>query len=90
MSSEGRSSPTNSVQNSIQSTLRTSAMDSKLEFRPKDVNAFQLLADEFCDVYCGLTGRDGTTNYVHILRTGPFKYFLEKYGNLYLLLQQGG
>ena len=65
-------------------------MDSKLEFRPEDVDAFQLLADEFCDVYCGLTGRDGITNYFHISRTGHlFAYFLQKYGNLYLLLQQG-
>ena len=64
-------------------------MDCKLEFRPQDVDAFQLLADEFCDVYCGLTGRDGMTNYFHILRAGHFSYFLEKYGNLYLLSQQG-
>ena len=64
-------------------------LDSKLEFRPEDVDAFQLLADEFCDVYVGLTGRDGMTNYFHILRAGHFSYFLEKYGNLYLLSQQG-
>ena len=29
------------------------------------------------------------TNYFHILRAGHFSYFLEKYGNLYLLSQQG-
>ena len=63
-------------------------MNSKLEFHPEDVDAFQLLADEFCDVYCGLKGRDGMTNYFHILCTGHFAYFLKKYGNLYLLSQQ--
>ena len=43
-------------------------IDSKLEFRPEDIDSFQLLADKFCDVYCGLTGRDRMTNYFHILR----------------------
>ena len=64
-------------------------MDSRIVFRPEDIDQFQLVADEFCDIYCGLTGRDGMTNYFHILRAGHFSYFLEKYGNLYLLSQQG-
>ena len=64
-------------------------MDSKLDFRPEDVDAFQLPVDDFFDVYCGLTGRDGMTNYFHILRAGHFADFLEKYGNLYMLSQQG-
>ena len=29
------------------------------------------------------------TNYFHILRAGHFSYFLEKYGNLYLVSQRG-
>ena len=29
------------------------------------------------------------TNFFHILRSGHFSYFLRKYGNLYLLSQQG-
>jgi len=60
-----------------------------MEFRLEDVDEFQLRADEFCDIYCGLTGRDGMTNYFHILRAGHFSYFLHKFGNLYLLSQQG-
>jgi len=64
-------------------------LESKEEFDQDMVDSFQLSADEFCDVYCALTGRDGMTNYYHILRSGHFCYFLEKYKNLYLLSQQG-
>ena len=64
-------------------------LESKEEFNQDRADNFQLLADEFCDVYCQLTGRDGMTNYYHILRSGHFSYFLAKYKSLYLLSQQG-
>ena len=64
-------------------------LESKEEFTQQHVDNFQLDADIFCDLYCGLTGRDGMTNYFHILRSGHFSYFLLKYKNLYLLSQQG-
>jgi len=64
-------------------------LESKDEFDQDMVDSFQLSADKFCDVYCGITGRDGMTNYFHILRSGHFSYFLAKYKNLYLLSQQG-
>ena len=54
-----------------------------------DVDMCQLAADDFCDEYVDLTGRDGMTNYFHNLRSGHFSYYLRKYGNLYLLSQQG-
>ena len=60
-------------------------IDCMIKFRAEYVDAFQFLADECCNVYYGLTGRDSMTNYFHILRAGHFSYFLEKYGNLYLL-----
>ena len=41
------------------------------------------LAVELCDVFFGLAGRDGMTNYWHNLRCGHFAYYL------YLLSQQG-
>ena len=53
------------------------------------VDQFQLCADKFCDAYFALTGQDGMTNYFHILQSGYFSYFLEKYKTLYLLSQQG-
>jgi hypothetical protein len=64
-------------------------LESKQEFTQQHVDDFQLDADKFCDIYCGLTGRDGMTNYFHILRSGHFSYFLVKYKSLYLLSQQG-
>ena len=50
---------------------------------------FQLDADEFCDAYFLLTGRDGMTNYFHLLKAGHYAYFLRKYHNLYRYSQQG-
>ena len=48
-----------------------------------------MLADEFCDAYFSVTGRDGMTNYLHLLKAGHFSWLLNKYGNLYRLSQQG-
>ena len=64
-------------------------LESKEEFTQARVDDFQLNADKFCDIYCAMTGRDGMTNYFHILRSGHFSYFLTKYKSLYLLSQQG-
>ena len=66
-----------------------SMLESKFHFEQEDIDEFQLSADEFCDLYVDLTGRDGMTNYFHNLRAGHFSFFLAKYGNLYLLSQQG-
>ena len=52
-------------------------LESKEEFSQDAVDNFQLASNDFCDMYCGLTGRGGTTNYFHILRSGHFSYFFE-------------
>ena len=62
-------------------------LESKKELNQVTIYNFQLSADECCDVYCGLTGRNGMTNYFYIIHCGHFSYFLEKYKNLYLLSQ---
>ena len=64
-------------------------LESKEHFESEDVDFFQLCVDKFCDIYVDLTGRDGQTNYFHGLHVGHFSFFLQKYGNLYLLSQQG-
>jgi hypothetical protein len=64
-------------------------LDSKQHFHFEDVCAFQKDADEFCSAYFALTGRDGMTNYFHLLHAGHYSYFLLKYGNLYRYSQQG-
>ena len=64
-------------------------LDSKEHFEFEEVCKFQLDADEFCDAYFLLTGRDGMTNYFHLLKAGHYAYFLRKYHNLYRYSQQG-
>ena len=65
-------------------------LESKEEFSQDAVDNFQFAADEFCDVYCGLTGRDGMTNYFHILRGGYISYFLQKYKTCTYSLSRDG
>lgn len=64
-------------------------LDDKKEYTKEEVYEFQKVADQFCKVYIKLTGRDGMTNYIHMLHAGHYSYFLLKYGNLYRLSQQG-
>lgn len=64
-------------------------MNSRKEFDYDDVCAFVSTADAFMERYVALTGRDGMTNYFHMLRDGHFAYYLKKYKNLYRLSQQG-
>ena len=64
-------------------------LESREIFSSDRVDTFQLQCVEFGDIFFALTGRDGMTNYFHILRSGHFSYFLWKYGNIYLLSQQG-
>jgi len=40
------------------------------KFELKDVCAFQDTADDFCDIYCRMTGIECMTNYLHCLRAG--------------------
>jgi len=58
------------------------------KFEQKDVCAFQDTADNFCDIYCRMTGIEGMTNYLHCLRAGHFAYFLQCKGSLYRYSQQ--
>jgi hypothetical protein len=64
-------------------------LNSRKEFDYNDVCAFVSTADAFMERYVALTGRDGMTNYFHMLRDGHFAYYLKKYKNLYRLSQQG-
>lgn len=64
-------------------------LNSRKEFDYDDVCAFVSTTDAFMERYVALTGRDGMTNYFHMLRDGHFAYYLKKYKNLYRLSQQG-
>jgi hypothetical protein len=50
---------------------------------------FQGLIDDFFDIWVGLFGRAGVTNYIHLLGSGHILYFLKKYKCLYIYSQQG-
>jgi hypothetical protein len=64
-------------------------LDSREQFNFDKVAAFQLDVDNFCQSYFNMVGRDGMTNYFHLLYAGHYSYFLLKYGNLYRYSQQG-
>ena len=64
-------------------------MSSKKEQSFNEVCYFVMISDSFMERYIALTGRDGMTNYFHMLRDGHIAYALNKYGNLYRYSQQG-
>ena len=64
-------------------------LESKRIFDFEAVCDFQLVADEFSDYYISLTGRDGMTNYFHMISAGHFSYYLLDVKNLYKYSQQG-
>ena len=67
------------------------AMSSRRELSFEDVCHFVYVSDLFMDMdrYTALmTGRDGMTNYSHMLRDGHIAIAFETYGNLYRYSQQ--
>jgi hypothetical protein len=64
-------------------------MNSRSKFDFDRVCAFVMTTDSFMERYVALTGREGMTNYFHMLRDGHIAYYLERYNNLYRLSQQG-
>ena len=49
---------------------------------------FQKKPDAFFTAYIDLTGREGMTNYIHMLGAGHLRDFLSLYRNLYKYSQQ--
>jgi hypothetical protein len=60
-------------------------MNSRSKFDFDRVCAFVMTSDSFMERYVALTGREGMTNYFHMLRDGHIAYYLERYNNLYRL-----
>jgi len=54
-----------------------------------EVEQFQDFVDDFFENWVDIFSVDGLTNYIHLLGSGHMKYFLEKFGCLYLYSQQG-
>jgi hypothetical protein len=58
-------------------------------FEPEDVEEFQEAADAWYLVWHNLHGRDGITNYIHMISSGHLAFYLREWGNLYKYSQQG-
>ena len=64
-------------------------MNRRTFFDESTIQEFQSLADEYSAMWRNITGRDGQTNYEHIIDTGHLSHYFRKYGNLYRFSQQG-
>ena len=61
----------------------------KEDFTDEEINEYQNLADEFFKCWLDLHGKDGVTNYFHMIGSGHLTYYLKKWRNLYRYSQQG-
>ena len=59
------------------------------QFFFNDVCRFQQTANDICDLYCYLTGRNGIKYYLNLLRSGHCVYFLLKRCDLFKYPEQG-
>jgi hypothetical protein len=57
-------------------------------FTDDEIEEFQILIDDFYKRWIKLVGREGITNYIHMLGSGHIAYYLEKHRNLYKFSQQ--
>jgi hypothetical protein len=61
----------------------------KEDFQDEDIIQFQKSVDEWFSDYVFLTGKNGMTNYIHLLCTGHLAEYMYKWRNLYEHSQQG-
>jgi hypothetical protein len=59
------------------------------ELTTEEIEEFQTLIDDFFELWIGIFGSHGVTNYIHMLASGHVHYFLKEYKCLYLYSQQG-
>jgi hypothetical protein len=59
------------------------------DFTEDDIEEFQTLADDWFEKWVKLTGRDGLTNYIHMVGAGHLSFYMREWGNLYRYSQQG-
>ena len=53
------------------------------------IDAFQIMADDFFALWLDIMGYDGVTNYIHLLGAGHIRYFFLKWRNLHRFSNQG-
>jgi hypothetical protein len=72
-------------------TLYNSAIDLLRKptiFSDDEIEEFQTLVDDFYKHWIELVGREGITNYIHMLGSGHIAYYLQVHRNLYKFSQQ--
>ena len=60
----------------------------RTDFTDNDIIKLQRKIDIFYDSWYDLCGKDGLTNYIHLLGSGHVMYYLKKYRNLYRFSNQ--
>jgi hypothetical protein len=58
-------------------------------FEMAEIEEFQEQADAWYLKWYNLHGRDGISNYIHMISIGHIAFYLREWGNLYKYLQQG-
>jgi hypothetical protein len=61
------------------------------EYTEGDIRDFQLKIDDFFTAYVEKSGagKEGVTNYIHMLGSSHISYYMKLHGNLYKYSQQG-
>jgi hypothetical protein len=61
------------------------------EYMEEVIKSFQQKIDDFFILYVKQSGagKEGITNYIHMLGSGHMKYYMTIHGNLYKYSQQG-
>ena len=62
---------------------------SRYNFNDDEIDEYQQKIDAFYFKWIKMCGRDGMSNYIHMLGAGHVEYFLRKNRNLYKYSQQG-
>jgi hypothetical protein len=58
-------------------------------FEVQEIEEFQVQADAWYLVWHLLHGRDGISNYIHMISSGHIAFYMREWGNLFKFLQQG-
>jgi len=56
----------------------------------KAITSIQVEFDTFCIIYVDMFGQQDVTNYIHYWSAGHTRFFLERFGNLYIFCGIGG
>ena len=60
----------------------------RYDFTDNDIIVLQRKIDLFYNLWYDLCGKDGLTNYIHLLGSGHVVYYLKKHRNLYRFSNQ--